>query len=236
MSDETEIVYMFVPYKPTPEMLKAGGAWSALPEQTWQDMLDASPEIDREEGGSEVKSLPTQTDIANALIDSGINEKISVVEIEALLVALDARSPSTAVRSALTNTAVSRQALRAIRYLAESPSGREPHDRFSMIAAYCEQGLEEDARPQSAAVRDYVVPIHKDGNYVFIDGPGDVELDHGGKMRSVIEAVMNFMPLAEVAFLWTKETPPKEEVDRYREAYWSVRAALHSPTDEERSR
>jgi hypothetical protein len=29
----------------------------------------------------------------------------------------------------------------------------------------------------------WMVPIHEDGNYVFIDGPGDVELDHGGSLR-----------------------------------------------------
>jgi hypothetical protein len=40
------------------------------------------------------------------------------------------------------------------------------------------------------------------------------------------EAVQEFMPLAQVAFLWTKETPPEDEVERYRQAYWKLRAAL----------
>lgn len=35
---------------------------------------------------------------------------------------------------------------------------------------------------------DTMVPIHANGKYVFIDGPGDVELDHGGKLRARAEA------------------------------------------------
>lgn len=42
-------------------------------------------------------------------------------------------------------------------------------------------------------------------------------------LRVAVEA---FMPLAEVAFLWSKETPPDEEVQRYRERYWAVKEAL----------
>lgn len=40
MADEK---YILVPVKPSIEMVKAGEKWSALPEQTWQDMIDASP-------------------------------------------------------------------------------------------------------------------------------------------------------------------------------------------------
>lgn len=36
--------YVLVPLEPTREMLKAGESWSGLPRQTWQDMIDASPE------------------------------------------------------------------------------------------------------------------------------------------------------------------------------------------------
>ena len=42
-------------------------------------------------------------------------------------------------------------------------------------------------------------------------------------LRVAVEA---FMPLAEVAFLWSKETPPDEEVQRYRDRYWAVKEAL----------
>ena len=35
---------------------------------------------------------------------------------------------------------------------------------------------------------DHMVPISSDGNYVFIDGPGDVEIDHGGRLRARAEA------------------------------------------------
>lgn len=54
--------------------------------------------------------------------------------------------------------------------------------------------------------RYYTVPIHKDGNWVFIDGPGDVELDHGGKMRTEIDhlaAQVEEMRAALVALLST---------------------------------
>lgn len=37
----------------------------------------------------------------------------------------------------------------------------------------------------------WTVPISKDGNYVFIDGPGDVELDHDGKMRKHLGAIVD---------------------------------------------
>lgn len=42
----------------------------------------------------------------------------------------------------------------------------------------------------------------------------------------LLEAVEAFMPSAEVAFLWTKETPPADEVQRYRERYWAVKEAI----------
>lgn len=42
-------------------------------------------------------------------------------------------------------------------------------------------------------------------------------------------AIENFMPSAEVAFLWSKETPPAAEVQRYRERYWAVKEALAAP-------
>lgn len=43
----------------------------------------------------------------------------------------------------------------------------------------------------------YTVPIHADGSHVFIDGPGDVELDHGGKMRQRIKALETQLAAAE---------------------------------------
>jgi hypothetical protein len=33
-----------VPKSATPEMIKAGSKWSAIPPQTWEDMIDASPD------------------------------------------------------------------------------------------------------------------------------------------------------------------------------------------------
>ena len=42
-------------------------------------------------------------------------------------------------------------------------------------------------------------------------------------LRVAVEA---FMPSAEVAFLWAKEAPPADEVQRYRERYWAVKEAL----------
>jgi len=36
---------------------------------------------------------------------------------------------------------------------------------------------------------DDMLPVSNDGNFVFIDGPGDVELDHGGVMRAALEAI-----------------------------------------------
>lgn len=39
----------------------------------------------------------------------------------------------------------------------------------------------------------WTVPIHKDGSHVFIDGQGDVELDHGGRMRAVVEAAQAYI-------------------------------------------
>lgn len=35
--------WVLVPKQPTAEMIKAGEAWSGLPSQTWQDMIDAAP-------------------------------------------------------------------------------------------------------------------------------------------------------------------------------------------------
>ena len=37
---------------------------------------------------------------------------------------------------------------------------------------------------QLVEMKANMVPIHADGSHVFIDGPGDVELDHGGKLRA----------------------------------------------------
>ena len=38
----------------------------------------------------------------------------------------------------------------------------------------------------------------------------------------LVEAVRDFMPMAQVAFLWARETPSFEELERYRSAYWKV--------------
>jgi hypothetical protein len=86
------------------------------------------------------------------------------------------------------------------------------------------------ARPQSAAVRDYVVPIHKDGNYVFIDGPGDVELDHGGKMRSVVEAATRYVASVNggpAAFYASDEEWRAYDIEK-EQAFDALSAALHS--------
>lgn len=40
------------------------------------------------------------------------------------------------------------------------------------------------------AMLDGMVPLHADGTHVFIDGAGDVELDHGGAMRAEIEVLL----------------------------------------------
>lgn len=45
----------------------------------------------------------------------------------------------------------------------------------------------EKAEAERDAAYKNMVPIHDDGNWVFIDGPGDVELDHGGKLRTRAE-------------------------------------------------
>lgn len=50
--------------------------------------------------------------------------------------------------------------------------------------------------------------------------------DRLASQEETIRAAETFMPHAEVAFLWSKETPPADEVDRYREAYWSLKARL----------
>jgi len=46
----------------------------------------------------------------------------------------------------------------------------------------------EKERDHYAGLVETMVPIHADGSHVFIDGPGDVELDHGGKLRARTEA------------------------------------------------
>jgi hypothetical protein len=57
-------------------------------------------------------------------------------------------------------------------------------DALTALAARTEKA-ERDAEEARRAI-DVMVPIHVDGTHVFIDGTGDVELDHGGKMRARI--------------------------------------------------
>jgi hypothetical protein len=45
-------------------------------------------------------------------------------------------------------------------------------------------------------------------------------------VNALEEAIRDFMPLAQVAFLWTKETPPEDEVTRYRDTYNNVLCTL----------
>ena len=45
-----------------------------------------------------------------------------------------------------------------------------------------------------------MVPLSADGNYVFWDGVGDIELDHNGKLRETIEALE--AKLGEQNLLW----------------------------------
>lgn len=56
--------YMIVPIKPSREMVKAGERWSALPEQTWQDMIDAAPIVEVEPPATD-----TLADFATRLFD-----------------------------------------------------------------------------------------------------------------------------------------------------------------------
>jgi hypothetical protein len=59
-----------------------------------------------------------------------------------------------------------------------------------MLSVYLERSSLKEIREENDRLRKhmrYTVPMHADGNYVFIDGPGDVELDHGGEMRARIE-------------------------------------------------
>lgn len=76
----------------------------------------------------------------------------------------------------------------------------------------CEQirNAEEIARltRERDDMKRYMVPLHEDGSHVFIDGPGDVELDHGGKLRSrdltaeakLADAVAALGPFADSIF------------------------------------
>jgi hypothetical protein len=60
----------------------------------------------------------------------------------------------------------------------------EPLYSASTISAL--EAERDEARAKATLYRsmmDDMVPISKDGTFVFIDGAGDVELDHGGKMR-----------------------------------------------------
>jgi len=59
-------------------------------------------------------------------------------------------------------------------------------DALTALAARVDALMKE--RDHYKGLIDTMVPIHRDGSHVFIDGPGDVELDHGGKLRARAEA------------------------------------------------
>lgn len=48
--------------------------------------------------------------------------------------------------------------------------------------------VDEHNTDLNQAVRD-MLPVSNDGDFVFIDGPGDVELDHQGTMRKALETI-----------------------------------------------
>lgn len=54
-------------------------------------------------------------------------------------------------------------------------------------------------------------------------------------LREIVQAVDAFMPSAGVAFLWSKETPPEDEVQRYRERYWAVKDRLAALSNRRKS-
>jgi hypothetical protein len=53
------------------------------------------------------------------------------------------------------------------------------------------------------------------------------------RMREVVEAASAFMPLAQVAFLWQTKGAQGDEVERYRDGYWRLKAALSTLSPQE---
>ena len=62
----------------------------------------------------------------------------------------------------------------------------------AILALYAERDAAiaraEKAEKEIVFARKHMLPVSNDGNYVFIDGPGDVEIDHGGELRKRAEA------------------------------------------------
>jgi hypothetical protein len=52
--------------------------------------------------------------------------------------------------------------------------------------------------------------------------------EHSARIAELEGAISDFLPFAQVAFLWTKGEPPEAEVDRYRKQYHALSKTLHS--------
>ncbi len=103
--------------------------------------------------------------------------------------------------------------------------GEVPH--FGQMVR-CSGPVHERTEREKALIADRATLLRMLGELDadFNERLGRVMEPHLAREARLREAAEAAEPLMQVAFLWTVKPPPESEVERYRKAYWDLRAAL----------